>query len=124
MTKRIVLTAGEPSGIGPEIMLSLAKVDSPYELIVSGSIELLKQYAELLKLNIEFKLYDKNKEAKPHKKGSILVLDTPLSDKVIPGVLNKNNAHYVIETLRKAAEGCMNGEFSALVTGPDRKSVV
>lgn len=124
MTKRIVLTAGEPSGIGPEIMLSLAKVDSPYELIVSGSIELLKQYAELLKLNIEFKLYDKNKEAKPHKKGSILVLDTPLADKVIPGVLNKNNAHYVIETLRKAAEGCMNGEFSALVTGPVHKGIL
>jgi 4-hydroxythreonine-4-phosphate dehydrogenase len=42
----------------------------------------------------------------------------------IPGQLDPANARYVIETLARATDGCLNGEFSALVTGPVHKGVL
>ncbi len=125
MTKRIVITAGEPAGIGPELMLSIANFDYKNELVISASTELLLDYTKILNLkDITFIPYDPKKEATPHQKGTLTVMDTPLADKVIPGKLNPDNAHYVIETLRKAAVGCLNGEFAALVTGPVHKGIL
>ncbi len=40
---------------------------------------------------------------------------------VVPGQLDKANAAYVLETLKRAVTGCLNGEFDALVTGPAHK---
>lgn len=43
---------------------------------------------------------------------------------MLPGVLNPNNAHYVLATLRRAAEGCLSGEFAGMVTAPLHKGVI
>lgn len=46
---------------------------------------------------------------------------------VIPSVAGKldvANAPYVMRTLERALEGCMSGEFDALVTGPVQKSIL
>ncbi len=43
---------------------------------------------------------------------------------VEPGRLDKANAPYVLETLNRAIEGCLRGEFDALVTGPVHKGVI
>ena len=40
------------------------------------------------------------------------------------GQLNEANGHYVLKTLERAALGCMNGEFDAIVTGPVHKGVI
>ncbi len=40
------------------------------------------------------------------------------------GRLDKANAPYVLETLNRAIEGCLRGEFDALVTGPVHKGVI
>lgn len=125
MTNRIILTPGEPSGIGPELMLSIAEFDSENELVLSASIELIKMYmTHLNKNDITIIPYDKSKAPTPHKKGTLTILNTELIDTVTPGELNKNNAPYVIETLKKAALGCLSGEFSALVTGPVHKGIL
>ncbi len=50
----------------------------------------------------------------------------PVSAKapVEPGRVDKANAPYVLETLNRAIEGCLRGEFDALVTGPVHKGVI
>jgi 4-hydroxythreonine-4-phosphate dehydrogenase len=125
MTQRIVLTPGEPAGIGPELMLSLADTDFADELVISASPELLKMYMRILgKEDIQLIEYNPSMPPCAHKRGTLVYLSSDLKAKVEPGVLNKANSSYVLETLKKAALGCLSGEFSALVTGPVHKGII
>lgn len=40
------------------------------------------------------------------------------------GQLSTENGHYVVETLARACDGCLKGEFAALITGPVHKGVI
>ncbi len=51
----------------------------------------------------------------------IYVLPVAAKAPVTFGRLNKSNAAYVLETLKRAVAGCLTGEFDALVTGPVHK---
>ena len=52
------------------------------------------------------------------------VLHVPTARPVRAGVLDPGNAAYVIEMLDRACDGCMNGEFAAMVTAPVQKSTL
>jgi 4-hydroxythreonine-4-phosphate dehydrogenase len=41
-----------------------------------------------------------------------------------PGVLSPKNADYVLTMLKAAAEGCLRGDFQAMVTAPISKAVI
>ncbi len=43
---------------------------------------------------------------------------------MVAGLLDARNAAYVIEMLDRACDGCMNGEFAAMVTAPVQKSTL
>jgi 4-hydroxythreonine-4-phosphate dehydrogenase len=58
------------------------------------------------------------------KAGTLLVDHIPLAEPVIAGELNPANGHYVLNTLERAATGCMQGEFDAVVTGPVHKGII
>lgn len=133
--KRIAITPGEPSGIGPDLVLSLAHesgaypLPASYEWVVVANKKLLTERAQLLGLDVCFEDYDKDATPKPHTPGVLVVLDVPLNENVKPGQLNKANASYVLDTLTRAAKGCMPDqkghiEFAALVTGPVHKGVI
>ena len=42
----------------------------------------------------------------------------------MPGQLDLANVEYVIETLQRATDGCLAGNYVAMVTGPVQKSVI
>lgn len=96
--KPIVVTAGDPSGIGPEICAALS--DSPYasDLTVIGDARLLDSRLQ--------------------------IVDTPFPAPVIAGRPDSRNASTLLDGLRLAVDGCLNGRYSALVTAPIAKSVV
>ncbi len=48
----------------------------------------------------------------------------PTARPVVAGQLDVHNAAYVIEMLNRACDGCMNGEFAAMVTAPVQKSTL
>ncbi len=121
---RIALTPGEPSGIGPDLCLQLAQEDLPFELIVVASPELLAQRAEQLGLSISINAFDAGKDRAPHRAGSITVLAADLMEPVQCGRLNPANSHYVLKTISKAAKGCVDGIFDAMVTGPVHKGAI
>ena len=54
----------------------------------------------------------------------IPVLDVPLPVPCEPGKTNSANAPYVLEALTRGAVGCIDGEFSALVTAPIHKAII
>ena len=47
-----------------------------------------------------------------------------LAEKNLPGRLNPANGRYVLATLDRAIQGCLRGEYAAMVTAPVQKSVI
>ena len=123
-TTRIVITSGEPAGIGPDTCVSLAQNDWNCDLIVAGDAEVLASAARTLGLPLTIKRYNRTLPLQPHKAGTLRVLNVPVRARVSAGALNPANSAYVIELLDRACDGCMNGEFSAMVTAPLQKSVI
>ncbi|CAH8227392.1 4-hydroxythreonine-4-phosphate dehydrogenase PdxA [Vibrio aestuarianus] len=122
--KRIVVTAGEPAGIGPDLVLALSKEDWAHQLIVCADKTLLEQRAQQLGINVKLEDYDSSAEPTPQQAGSLVVDHIPLATPVVAGKLDEANGHYVLNTLERAALGCMNDEFDAIVTGPVHKGVI
>ena len=98
LSKPLVVTAGEPAGIGPELCNALA--DSPYvdDVVIIGDRRLLDN--------------------------RLRIIDTPFPAAVTPGKANSANAGTLLDGLKAAAEGCMNEDFAGLVTAPLAKSVI
>lgn len=124
MMPRIAITAGEPAGIGPDILLALAQRDWPAELIAVADPELLAERATALGLEITLRDCDFTRPAEAHRAGILTVLPSTLRSPVTPGVLNPDNAAYVIESLNQATDACLRGDCQALVTAPIQKSVI
>ena len=124
MIKRIVVTAGEPAGIGPDLVLALSQESWTHQIIVCADKALLAQRAQELGITVTLLDYDRQAEPVPQKAGTLIVDSIPVAATVETGVLNEKNGHYVLSTLERAANGCMNGEFDAVVTGPVHKGVI
>jgi 4-hydroxythreonine-4-phosphate dehydrogenase len=121
---RLVLTPGEPAGIGPDLCVMLAQQDLPLELIVIADVDLLKNRAKQLNLPLTLNNFTPSAEKKLHESGTLLIINETLISPAEAGVLNKANARYVLNTLNNAIDGCMNGIFDALVTGPIHKGII
>jgi 4-hydroxythreonine-4-phosphate dehydrogenase len=121
---RLIVTSGEPAGIGPDLCLAIAARDWPCDVIVASDIELLKQRAQQLKLSIRLLPYVVSTVVPAHQPGSLRVLHVPTAAAVESGKLNVANARYVLNLLDAAAQGCLSGEFDAMVTAPVQKSVI
>jgi 4-hydroxythreonine-4-phosphate dehydrogenase len=92
---RIALTSGEPAGVGPELCVRVAR---EYPVVAIGARELLA--------------------------GCPAIEHVPLRGRNTPGKLNPENSAYVLAVLDRAVEGCLAGEYDALVTAPVQKSVI
>ncbi|NIH15951.1 4-hydroxythreonine-4-phosphate dehydrogenase PdxA [Serratia symbiotica] len=122
--KRIVMTPGEPAGVGPDLVAALAQQDWPVELVVCADPALLLERAHWLNLPLTLCYYRPQKPAQPQCAGTLTVLPVATAYSVTPGELNAGNSAYVLETLECACDGCLNGEFAALITGPVNKGVI
>ena len=124
MVNSIVVTAGEPGGIGPDLVLKLAQQQWPVQLVICSDKNLLAERAKLLNEDIIFVDYDPSVAAQESKPGTLTIAHIPVSSPVQLGVLNNNNAQFVLDTLAFASQGCLSGEFSAVVTAPVHKGII
>ncbi|MBA3732744.1 MAG: 4-hydroxythreonine-4-phosphate dehydrogenase PdxA, partial [Gammaproteobacteria bacterium] len=122
--RRIAITPGEPAGIGPDIVLEIAARERSAELVVIADPAMLHDRARQLGLSIDLAPYDRYQAGQAARPGQLKIVSVPMHLPVRPGKLNPANAAYVLETLRRAVDGCLRGEFDALVTGPVQKSVI
>ena len=98
LAKPLVVTAGEPAGVGPELCNAL--LDSPYadDLIVIGDRRQLNE--------------------------RLTVIDTPFPADVVAGKPDPANAETLLNGLRAAAIGCLAGDYAGMVTAPLAKHVI
>ena len=122
--QRVVITPGEPAGIGPDLVVQLAQLDWPVELVVCADETLLTDRAAMLGLPLELLPYHASSVPVPQRSGTLTLLPVSLHASVIPGSLNVQNGAYVVETLARACDGATSGEFAALITGPVQKSII
>ncbi|CFQ48965.1 4-hydroxythreonine-4-phosphate dehydrogenase [Yersinia frederiksenii] len=122
--KRIVITPGEPAGVGPDLVVALAQQDWPVELVVCADPALLLARANQLNLPLQLREYQPDQPPLAQQAGTLTILPVKTATEVTPGKLDVNNSHYVVETLAKACDGAISGEFAALVTGPVQKSII
>ena len=124
-TRLFALTPGEPAGIGPDLCLLLAREAQPHALVAIASQDLLAERALLLGLTLQLiRVGPEAWPTQPAPAGSLYVWDTPLGAAVEPGQLNVENAHYVLQTLTRAAQGCIDGHFAGMITAPVHKGVI
>ncbi|NTV95954.1 MAG: 4-hydroxythreonine-4-phosphate dehydrogenase PdxA [Thiobacillus sp.] len=114
----LVITAGEPAGIGPDLCILLAQAPPPCPLVVLAERRLLEARAKQLGLPFAIPDYA------PGTTAPLSLLSLPLAVPAEPGRLERGNAGYVLDGLRRAVAGCQAHEFAGLVTGPVHKGIV
>ena len=122
---RLLITPGEPAGIGPDITLAIAQQNFNAEIFVIADPDLLAERAKLLGLDIQLNIFDKlPADTNEHRAGQLNILPAKLATPSIPGKLDSRNSSYVLECLSIAAQYCLNDEASAMVTGPVHKGII
>jgi 4-hydroxythreonine-4-phosphate dehydrogenase len=119
----LVITAGEPAGIGPDLCVQLAQQGFIEPVVIACSPTLLEQRAKSLGLTIEISLWQPGASVATMP-GCISVYPIELSEPVYAGALSASNARYVLKTLTIAANGCVEGLFSGMVTAPVHKGII
>lgn len=123
MPIKLAVTPGEPAGIGPDLIIQLAQQTWQAQLVVFADREMLEQRAKALGITIDLIEYRAD-ETRIQQPGQLFIHHVPASAVVEPGVLNPENGSYVVETLRLASDGNINGFFDAVVTGPVHKGII
>lgn len=107
---RLILTMGDPAGIGPEVLLrSLSPLPSAAEISVIGDRAWLFSLARRLHLRIPSR---------------IRWVDVPLSARVIPGRVQPAAGRAAYAYLEEAVRRLRAGEADALVTAPVSKEAI
>jgi 4-hydroxythreonine-4-phosphate dehydrogenase len=120
MGKSIVITPGEPAGVGPDLLIQLCQERVMSDLLIVASVELLAKRAVELGLPLNC-ITD---ESSVTELGQLAVRDLSLNNLPETGVPDSENAGYLLTALDIAIDGCLAEEFSAMVTGPVNKAII
>ena len=120
---RLVLSSGEPAGVGPDICIRSAQQAHAAHITVLGDPDLLASRAAALGLSLSI---DAGPRPTPiaQQAGHMHVIPVKLRADCIAGKLDPANSPYVIEMLERATDACLHGGFDALVTAPVHKGVI
>ena len=121
---RLALTAGEPAGIGPELIAKLAATDLPADLVAIADPDLIEAAAQAAGIALSVQPYETDRPVHQRAAGSLRIAPMSLDAPCQAGTLDPRNAPYVLATLARAADGATNGEFAAIVTAPVHKGVI
>ena len=121
---RLLLTSGEPAGIGPDLIIQLSQQCHNYNLTVIGDPDLIEQRANLLSTSIKINIVSPDHNNEQSDKNVINILPVKLDNACIPGKLDVKNADYVLNTLKLAANQCLLKNYDAVVTTPIQKSII
>lgn len=120
----VLLTLGEPAGIGPDICLDVLrhKFSEECRIVIIGDANVLFERAYQLKRQVNIEIISGLSD--PVKLGALEVIHVDCPKQVIPGVLNSDNAPYVLKVLDTAIDICKTGTSNIIVTAPISKEVI
>ena len=110
---RLIVTAGEPAGIGPDLCLWLSTQSFPAYITIAADLDALKQRAlSSALIDEQYLRFIEGPATEPHTAGQLAVIDHPCTTPPQAGVLNSENAQQVLSTLDTAMQGCEQGQAS------------
>ena len=115
----VVLTAGEPAGIGPDLCALLAAGPLPGRVVIVGDRTVVQARARARKLRFAVPEYSGRSNAP-----AISMISIAAPAPVTPGKLDAANGRHVVALIDRALDGCASGEFDAMVTAPVQKSTI
>lgn len=124
MAGRLVLTPGDPGGIGPDLCIGLAGRPEAEFLAIAGDPRLLQDRALRLGATLDIIEMPSADVWPDIPSGALRVWPVAAAKSYAPGTLTTDNADYVLETLNAAVRGCLAGAFDAMVTAPISKAVI
>lgn len=118
----LAVTIGEPAGIGPDvILLARARHGDLPPFFVLGDVELLRDRARRLRLDLEVRRRD---DGGPASTAGIEVAELSTPMRAEPGTPRPDDAAGVIEAIQRAVDMAITGESSAIVTAPIHKKAL
>ena len=121
---RIILTTGEPAGIGPDLLIDIAAQSFPAQLVCLTDPALLTDRAKQLNQPLQLVEYDGSQPPAPHQPGKLLYLSVATAGPVTAGQPDIHNVPFVLDSIARATRACLNNEFDAMVTAPVNKGVI
>ena len=120
---RIIITTGEPAGIGPDITVQIAQENINADIVAIGDPDLLQDRASALGLPLSLNEFvDAHKQK--HIAKSLRIIPVKTEVPVIAGHLDSSNSEYVLALLKAACTACLDSKFDAMVTAPVQKSII
>lgn len=121
---RLLVTSGEPAGIGPDLCVLLAARGFQGRATVIGDPDLLQDRARRLGVVVSLKEV-RPTDRPPHPRPGVLpIWPVRCPALCIPGQPDAANAPYVLETISQGVRACLSGQFDALITAPVQKSTI
>jgi 4-hydroxythreonine-4-phosphate dehydrogenase len=120
----LVVTPGEPAGVGPDLVLTIAARGVTYPLVALADPGLLEARARALGLSVRLRDAEALRPHEPSPPGTLWVQPLTLAAHPRPGRPEPRNARSLLEALDLAVDGCLAGRYAALVTGPLHKGVI
>lgn len=120
---RIIITTGEPAGIGPDITVKFAQENINADIVAIGDPNLLQERARALGLPLSLIEFDDAHRQK-HDAKSLRIIPVETKVPAIAGHLDTNNVKYVLTLLETACTACLDSNFDAMVTAPVQKSII
>ena len=120
---RLVLTAGEPAGIGPDLCLEWALAEREDEVVVVADARLMRERAKALELDVTVEEWQPDQPVSCSA-GTLSVWSVAEAASCRPGQLDPANGPYVLRTLEAAVEACQLNVVQGMVTAPVHKGVI
>lgn len=121
---RLLITAGDPAGIGPDICVALATREFPAALAVLGDDRVLAARARQLGIDVELVNLDSTEMPPTHRPGRLAVVARHAPAAVVAGQPDRANAAHVLDGLAVAVRACLDGHYDAVVTAPVSKATL
>lgn len=106
---RIALTPGDPAGIGFDITLQCLSDIKNCDVVIFSDKNALAERAQQLQCSLP---------------DNIQFRDFKFTDVVECGKPNPKHAQTLLDALDAAVQGCLNGDYDAIVTGPINKQCI
>lgn len=120
----IAITPGEPAGIGPDLAIITSQQILNCNRVYFADPDLLEQRAQELNINVNIQPVASLNAIPEAEKNTLNVWPVKTSRPVKTGILNADNADYVLQCIRLAVESQQNNLTHALMTGPIHKGII
>lgn len=121
----ILISSGEPAGIGPELCGLLAEQAFPTQaqgpVVILGDAQLLNTRCQQAGIVPHWITIKRLEEARTE---AFYLLHQPLCEPCVTGKPSVGNAPYVLGLLNSGIDACVSQQARGLVTAPIQKSVI